>query len=99
MANHLWQSTVFAVVAAGLALLLRRNHARARYWIWMAASLKFMLPLAVLVSIGSHFAKPRSVPAARAGVYVAVEDVSEPFREVQGSGSREQGRGLRRGRG
>ena len=38
VANHLWQSTTFAVVAALLALALKRNHARARYWVWMAAS-------------------------------------------------------------
>jgi hypothetical protein len=33
MANHLWQSTLFAAVAAVLALALRKNQARARYWI------------------------------------------------------------------
>src|ERR1017187_1837653 len=30
VANHLWQSTAFAVVAGLLTLALRRNHARAR---------------------------------------------------------------------
>ncbi len=31
LADHLWQSTIFAAVAALLMLALRRNHARARY--------------------------------------------------------------------
>jgi hypothetical protein len=33
--NHLWQSTGFAAVAVLLALALRANHARARYWLWL----------------------------------------------------------------
>ena len=80
VANHLWQSTAFAVVAAGLALALRKNHARARYWVWMAASVKFLVPFAVLAGMVGHFAKPRvEIVAGPPGVYVAVEDVSEPF--------------------
>ena len=43
LGNHLWQSTVFAAVAALLTLLLRKNHARTRYWLWLAASLKFLV--------------------------------------------------------
>jgi len=78
LANHLWQSTLFALVAAGLALALRRNHARARYWIWMAASLKFLVPFALLMAVGSHLAKPRPV-AVQPTVYVAMENFSEPF--------------------
>jgi bla regulator protein blaR1 len=36
LANHLWQSTVFAGIAGLLALALRKNHARTRYWLWLA---------------------------------------------------------------
>src|ERR1039458_6995915 len=80
VANHLWQSTAFAVVAGLLTLALRKNHARARYWVWMAASMKFLLPFALLVAIGSHLARPRAVPApAQQTMYFAVEDFSEPF--------------------
>ena len=39
--DHLWQSTAVLGVMAGLALLLRKNQARTRYWLWMAASAKF----------------------------------------------------------
>jgi uncharacterized protein (TIGR03435 family) len=79
LANHLWQSTVFAVVAGVLTLALRKNHARARYWLWMAASVKFLVPFALLIMIGSHLAKPHQAAATQAGMVVAMEDVSEPF--------------------
>ena len=39
IANHLLQSTVFAAAAGMLTLLLRNNHARTRYWIWLTASM------------------------------------------------------------
>ncbi len=85
LANHLWQSTLFALAAAALALALRRNHARARYWIWMAASLKFLLPFALLTAMGSHLAKPRPVLApAQPTMAYAVEDFNEPFVEQPG---------------
>lgn len=53
--NHLWQSTVFGAVAGLLTLVLRKNHASARYWVWLAASVKFLAPFALLVALGSHF--------------------------------------------
>jgi bla regulator protein BlaR1 len=36
LANHLWQSTVFAGIAGLLTLALRKNHARTRYWLWLS---------------------------------------------------------------
>ena len=44
IANHLWQSTLFAGAAGLLTLILRKNPARVRHWIWVAASLKFLVP-------------------------------------------------------
>ncbi|HJT90276.1 MAG TPA: M56 family metallopeptidase, partial [Bryobacteraceae bacterium] len=75
--DHLWQSTLFAVVAVLLAFLLRHNHARARYWLWLAASLKFLIPFALLVTVGSqvHW---RTAPAP-AFVPLVVEQASQPF--------------------
>src|SRR5258708_1940218 len=52
--NHLWQSSLFAAVAGLLTLLLRRNRARTRYWVWLAASVKFLIPFSLLVEAGSH---------------------------------------------
>jgi uncharacterized protein (TIGR03435 family) len=54
LTNHLWQSTVFAAVAGLLAVVLRKNHAAARYWIWLAASVKFLIPFALLVAVGNQ---------------------------------------------
>ena len=38
LANHLWQSTAFLAAVWLLTLALRRNEARVRYWLWLAAS-------------------------------------------------------------
>jgi len=56
VANHLWQSTLFAVAMWVLTLLLRKNQAQARYWLWMAASLKFLLPFSLLIVFGNRLA-------------------------------------------
>ncbi|HKE82310.1 MAG TPA: M56 family metallopeptidase [Vicinamibacterales bacterium] len=50
--NHVWQSTWFAVAAAGVAFAFRRSPPRVRYWIWTSASLKFLMPFAAIVSLG-----------------------------------------------
>jgi hypothetical protein len=41
LANHLWQSTLFAAVAGLLTLTLRKNRAQNRHWLWLAASVIF----------------------------------------------------------
>src|SRR6202012_3001878 len=51
--NHLWQSSCFALLAGLPALVLRRNSPKVRYWVWLSASLKFLTPFALLVSLGS----------------------------------------------
>lgn len=51
---HLWQSTLFAGVAFFLTLVLRKNRAHVRYWVWFAASVKFLIPFSLLVALGSQ---------------------------------------------
>src|SRR5689334_5959054 len=75
-ANHLWQSTLFAAVAGLLTLALRKNQARARYWLWLAASLKFLVPFALLVSLGHYLSKPRPAET-QPGFYSAIEEAIE----------------------
>ena len=77
--NHLWQTTVFAGVGALLAFLFRNNHARARYWLWFAASLKFLVPFSLLAALGSHLPWSRVSAGTQAQLYFAVERISEPF--------------------
>jgi bla regulator protein blaR1 len=77
--NHLWQSTAFAAAAALLTLAFRLNRAQVRYAIWFTASLKFLMPFALLMAVGSQFhheAKPMPVSAQ---VTRAVELVTTPF--------------------
>jgi len=54
LTNHLWQSTIFALAAAILTLAFRKNRAQVRYWIWLAASLKFLVPFALLIALGTN---------------------------------------------
>lgn len=55
LADHLWQSTWFALAAWLLAHVVRRDAARIRFWVWLAASLKFLFPFAWLGWIGHQF--------------------------------------------
>jgi len=55
LANHLWQSTVVAGIAWLVTLVLRRDRASVRYGVWLAASLKFLIPFSLLVDIGGRF--------------------------------------------
>ncbi|HET8825307.1 MAG TPA: M56 family metallopeptidase [Terriglobales bacterium] len=78
LANHLWQSTLFAAAAALLTLALRKNSARVRYAIWLMASLKFLVPFSLLVAAGSLFSWRHVQVSAASGMYV-VEVVGQPF--------------------
>ncbi len=76
--NHLWQSTLFAALAWALTVtLLRHNRAQVRYAVWLAASIKFLIPFAALVSLGSRFGWLRlAPPAAQVKVYFAMDEAS-----------------------
>jgi len=50
--DHLWQSSLFAVIVGLLALTMRTNRASTRFSLWFAASLKFLVPLSLFVGIG-----------------------------------------------
>ncbi len=83
LANHLWQSTLVAVAAGLLTLILRQHHARVRYWLWLAASLKFLVPFSLLVSIGKSLAwSHNATPAASPALYLAMQEISQPFTQA-----------------
>src|ERR1700719_3207817 len=79
LGNHLWQSTLFASAIALLTLALRNNRAQVRYWLWLAASLKFLIPFSLLIGLGSHLASSRAAAAPMTGLYFAMEQVGHPF--------------------
>src|ERR1700733_13909173 len=79
MANHLWQSTLFAALAAILTLALKRNQARIRHTLWLAASLKFLVPFSLLIDLGSRLASPRFSLSGRDKLFSAMEGFSQPF--------------------
>ena len=64
--NHLWQSTLCAGVTALLALMLRENSAANRYRLWLAASVKFLIPFSLLVTLGNqlNWRSPAPAPAS-----------------------------------
>jgi bla regulator protein BlaR1 len=84
-ANHLWQSTLFAGVASLLTLFLRKNRAHVRYWIWLMASVKFLLPFSILVALGGLLGRHTAAAVAPSGFVSAaglssfVEQVGKPF--------------------
>src|SRR5260221_442816 len=79
--NHLWQSTVFAAAAGLLTLTLRKNHARARYWLWLAASVKFLIPFSLLINLGNLLSWSRASARINAPLYFLIEEVSQPFQQ------------------
>lgn len=54
--DHLWQSTLFALVLLPAAALLKRAPAGLRYSLSLAASLKFVLPSALFFLVAIRFA-------------------------------------------
>jgi bla regulator protein blaR1 len=89
LGNHLWQSTVFVAVAALVTFVLRNNGAHVRHAVWTIASLKFLVPFSLLMSLGGALPAwtlpaptgsevSGAVTAAR-DISVAVDRLAQPF--------------------
>jgi len=78
LADHLWQSTLVAAAVAALTLALKRNRAQVRHALWLAASLKFLLPFAALVALGQQIEWPQGTASAQP-VLTIVDSVGQPF--------------------
>jgi len=81
--DHLWQSTVFAALAALVAMALRHHRAQVRYWVWMAAALKFLVPFAALAAIGGEVSWRTIDVIPYENPVVLIEAVSEPFSQSE----------------
>jgi bla regulator protein BlaR1 len=84
LTNHLWQSTLFAAAVGLLVRGFRRNRANVRFWLWFSASAKFVLPFALLMSLGSRldWAPAATRIATRMttpSVPSAIVEISRPF--------------------
>src|SRR5262245_28855432 len=78
--DHLWQSTLFTAAIAPLTWICRRNRASVRHSLWLAASIKFLVPFSLLVWAGNQidWATPSLVVAAPPAVPMFVENVAQP---------------------
>jgi uncharacterized protein (TIGR03435 family) len=76
--DHLWQTTAFAAAVALFGLAFRSTSARARFWLWMAASLKFLAPFGALVWAGRHLGWSAATPATLPWSF-AIDEISRPF--------------------
>jgi beta-lactamase regulating signal transducer with metallopeptidase domain len=75
--THLWQSTLVLLGAWALVRACRNNAAAVRYWIWFVASVKFLVPLALLQQLGDHLG--RSFPEPLPVDVALVETASAMF--------------------
>jgi bla regulator protein blaR1 len=78
LANHVWQSTLFACVMGLLTCLLRRNRAVVRHGLWLAASVKFLVPFSLLIGLGSQL-EWRKAPMLSQPRFGVAEQISEPI--------------------
>ncbi|HTF66585.1 MAG TPA: M56 family metallopeptidase [Edaphobacter sp.] len=93
LADHLWQSTVFAAGVWLITLLLKKSPARVRYGLRLTASVKFLLPFSLFVSLGGLLprakeALPRAQISLYASIYTSGDAISQPlagFRPTSGS--------------
>jgi bla regulator protein blaR1 len=84
LVDHVWQSTLFVVLVWLATMALRSNGARVRFWLWTAASIKFLVPLSMLVNLGERF-QWRAAPAVmQPAVSFVMQDVLAPADVVVG---------------
>jgi beta-lactamase regulating signal transducer with metallopeptidase domain len=78
MLNHLWQSSLCVGGGGLLVLALHRNGANVRFWLWFAASIKFLLPFAALTALSAYLLSPMVRPVAAPAITL-IEPLAKPF--------------------
>jgi bla regulator protein BlaR1 len=84
IANHLWQSTLFAVLVGLTTLGFRNDGAHVRYWLWWVASVKFLVPFALLAAIGRAIAPAVPVRLVPETWSAATAKVAQPVADGSG---------------
>ena len=77
--DHLWQSTLFALPLAALTLLLHRHAASLRFWLWFAASVKFLVPFSLLMAMGAAVTLPVAPMLPGGPTLEVLQDTAAPF--------------------
>ena len=80
--NHLWQSTLVVLIAWLLTFILRSNQARTRYWVWMIASVKFVIPFSLLIAAGESMRTAVATPIERPALAAVIEQITQPFSQT-----------------
>ncbi|MGE0127316.1 MAG: TonB family protein [Blastocatellales bacterium] len=85
LANHLWQATLFAFVVWIAVKSLDQVAARFRYFLWLIALTKFLIPSALLVWLIGRTGVDLSLPfeAAQSLASSAVSGMAQAYTEVQ----------------
>jgi bla regulator protein blaR1 len=76
---HLLQSTLFAVLIALFVHGFRASAARVRYWLWLTASVKFLLPLSWLTVLRPSFNWQPEHPAVASALASPTNYFSSPL--------------------
>jgi beta-lactamase regulating signal transducer with metallopeptidase domain len=76
--DHLWQSTLFAAAIWLVMPLFRGNSATLRFWLWFAASVKFLVPFSIFAMAGRHLLPPVA-PVVGPELVSALRPIAVPF--------------------
>jgi bla regulator protein blaR1 len=77
--DHLWQSTLFACMVGLATLFFRNNGAGVRYGLWLAASLKFLFPFALLTMAGRFLFIPIHPSPKLSPLFCDLQPAIQPF--------------------
>jgi hypothetical protein len=81
--NHLWQSTVVTLIAWLLTLTLRNHQARTRYWVWMVASVKFLIPFSLLIAAGERLSTVLPTPIQKTAMGATMTQSMQLFTQLE----------------
>jgi beta-lactamase regulating signal transducer with metallopeptidase domain len=80
--DHLWQSTLIVLGVMVLVAALNKASAAVRHGLWLAASVKFLVPFAALAALGRLLAPAIRLPAPSAPQAAVLAKAAQPFADV-----------------